>query len=83
MPCPGNTSSSMPRKPLQEYNLRIGNVDAVLKSIPEGKNADMRNNISHAVCVKDGIGHDVAEDPCMETDNGLLLVCSFLIFFNP
>ena len=63
------TTGGIPtRKPLSEFNGRPS--EGLLRSIPEGKKTDPLNNVSHAVCVKDGIGHDVAEDPCMETDNG-------------
>ncbi len=84
MPNPGNTSGGSTRRPLQENNGRNSNVDAVLRSIPEGKKTDLRNNISRAVCVKDGIGHDVAEDQCMDTENGLSVFCllSMLSFNN-
>eukprot|EP00112_Aurelia_sp_Birch-Aquarium-sp1_P017959 Seg422.4 transcript_id=Seg422.4/GoldUCD/mRNA.D3Y31 product="Serine/threonine-protein kinase PLK1" protein_id=Seg422.4/GoldUCD/D3Y31 len=62
------TTGGMPsRKPLSEFNGRPS--EGLLRSIPEGKKTDPLNNVSHAVCVKDGIGHDVAEDPGMETDN--------------
>ena len=67
---PDMPGSSVPvggRKPLAEYN-RLP-VDGVLRSIPEGKKTDPLSNVSRAVCVKDGIGHDVAEDPDMETED--------------
>lgn len=73
MPTTGNTSIGSSRKPLQEYNGRLANGD-VLRSIPEGKKTDIGNNVSHAICVKDGIGHDVVDDPLMEADNGELIV---------
>ena len=64
---PNNSVGTTTRKPLAEYN-RLP-VDGVLRSIPEGKKTDPQNNVSRAVCVKDGIGHDVAEDPDMETED--------------
>ena len=61
--------SGMPlRKPLSEVNARSDNRGLILSSIPEGKKADDKN-MSRAVCVKDGIGHDIAEDPREENDN--------------
>eukprot|EP00794_Sanderia_malayensis_P016568 gene16568-18248_t len=64
----GTTTGNSVRRPLQENNGRLNTIDAVLRSIPEGKKTDMKSNVSHAVCVKDGIGHDVIEDQCMEPD---------------
>ena len=63
---PSTSVLATARKPLAEYN-RL-HTDGVLTSIPEGKKTDPLNNVSHAVCVKDGIGHDVVEDPEMEED---------------
>ena len=68
MPSTVSTTSISGRRPLAEFNGRQG--DGILRSIPEGKKADPLSNVSRAVCVKDGIGHDVAEDPCMEAENG-------------
>lgn len=67
MPSSSATSS---RKPLTEWNRLPG--DAFLRSIPEGKKTDAMNNVSRAVCVKDGVGHDVVEDPEMETDGKMI-----------
>ena len=64
---PSSSALASARRPLAECN-RLP-TDGVLTSIPEGKKADPLNNVSHAVCVKDGIGHDVVEDPEMEADD--------------
>ena len=66
---PSSALGGNSRKPLSEWNRMP--VDGVLRSIPEGKKTDPMGNISRAVCVKDGIGHDVVEDPDMETDGML------------
>ena len=64
MPVGSVTAGS--RKPLAECNRWPA--DGILRSIPEGKKPDPLTNVSRAVCVKDGVGHDVVEDPEMETD---------------
>lgn len=63
------SSSGTERRPLAEANrdLRAN----ILSSIPESKPTSDKNNVSRAVFVRDGLGHDVDEDPEKE-DDGML-----------
>lgn len=68
------SSAAGERRPLAEANrdLRTN----LLSSIPESKPTTDKNNVSRAVFVRDGLGHDVDEDPEKEDDGE----CYFLFF---
>ncbi|XP_047124444.1 serine/threonine-protein kinase PLK1 [Hydra vulgaris] len=54
------------RRPLSDANRDLGK--AVLSNIPESSTTVDKNNVSRAVFVKDGLGHEIDEDPAEETD---------------
>ena len=55
------------RKPLIEVNRELRTGLASIPEIAKPKGSD-RNNVSHAVFVRDGLGHNVDEDPEKESD---------------
>lgn len=57
------TSTATDRRPLGEANRDI------LQSIPESKATTDKGNVSRAVLVRDGMGHDIDEDPEKEGDD--------------
>ena len=62
-----STSTTHERRPLGEANRDLKS-NNILSSIPESKLTNEKNNVSRAVFVKDGLGHDVDEDPEKEDD---------------
>lgn len=58
------TSTSTDRRPLGEANRDL----KLLSSIPESKLPAEKNNVSRAVFVKDGMGHELEED--VDNDEG-------------
>ena len=62
-------------KPLGDANRDLRSC-AILSAIPEIAKTSDKNNVSHAVFVRDGHGHNVDEDPEKE-DNGMELVRCF------
>jgi len=60
------TSTTTDRRPLGEANRDL----KLLSSIPESKMAAEKNNVSRAVFVKDGMGHELEEDVDNVEDDG-------------
>ena len=68
-----STSNCNERKPLIEVNRELRTGLASIPEIAKPKGND-RNNVSHAVFVRDGLGHNVDEDPEKESDGKLVII---------
>ena len=68
------TSTSSDRRPLGEANRDL----KLLSSIPESKPAE-KNNVSRAVFVKDGMGHELEED--IDNDEGWIYIKKHLFSY--
>ena len=67
------------RRPLGDANRDLGK--GLLSIIPESSNGIDKNNVSRAVFVKDGLGHEIDEDPAEETDGVLFIMSLYFKIF--